>query len=276
MTPPDTPPPPPPLAPSALVVTGFRSGKVSNETSAVHVPIAHSCAAGSPGSDRGVQSRHAISEPSPSVVVATSRISSPDEPDDPSICMASSELEPAAPTLSEYSAPPVVATSTCVLLAAATETAAPPGGVHVALGSPVPAVTKRTPDATHCTTYPPSTLHTHSVCSSAENPGNSASASSSSSSIARTLVSLAKDTTRWVSLGCVLASPLRRLHVPLTPGSSIAACSWIPTPFRTTLSDPSLPTPEHVTTCPWPCRSKSTTAKSTMGPRFVNDSKHST
>ena len=97
---------------------------VSNETSAVHVPIAHSCAAGSPGSDRGVQSRHAISEPSPSVVVATSRISSPDEPDDPSICMASSELEPAAPTLSEYSAPPVVATSTCVLLAAATETAA--------------------------------------------------------------------------------------------------------------------------------------------------------
>ena len=62
---------------------------------------------------------------------------------------------------------------------------------------------------------------------------------------------VAKETSRWVMLGCVLASPLRRLRVPSTPGSSIAAYSWIPAPFRTTRRDPSLFTPEPlVTTCP--------------------------
>mmetsp|Transcript_4915 Transcript_4915/g.21980 ORF Transcript_4915/g.21980 Transcript_4915/m.21980 type:complete len:276 (-) Transcript_4915:1170-1997(-) len=274
-----TPPPPPP---SGDVVTTRRSGMVRRKTSAVHVPTAHSRAAASPGSERGVQSRHAISLPS-SDADAVSRMSAwappwapPWASPAPSTSMASPPAPTADPSAREYSEPPVVATSACVLLAEATDTVAPPGGDHVALGSPSAAFTSLTPDATHCTTYPPSTLHTHSVCSFAEKPRNSVSASSSSSSMARMRVSPANDTTRWVSDGCVAASPLRRLQHPLTPGSSTAARSWMPTPFRTIRRDPSLFTPEHITTCPCPCRSKSTTAKSTMGPRFVNDSRHST
>mmetsp|Transcript_4794 Transcript_4794/g.17952 ORF Transcript_4794/g.17952 Transcript_4794/m.17952 type:complete len:272 (+) Transcript_4794:793-1608(+) len=270
-----TPPPPPP---SGDVVTSRRSGMVRRATSAVHVPTAHRSAAASPGSERGVQSRHAISLPSRDAD-AISRMSAwapPWAPPAASTSMASPPAPTADPSASEYSEPPVVATSACVLLAEATDTVAPPGGDHVALGSPSAAFTSLTPDATHCTTYPPSTLHTHSVCSCSEKPRKSVSASSSSSSMASTRVSRAKDTTSRVSDGCVDASPLRRLQHPLTPGSSTAARSWMPTPFRTTRRDPSLFTPEHVTTCPCPCRSKSTTAKSTMGPRFVNDSRHST
>lgn len=42
---------------------------------------------------------------------------------------------------------------------------------------------------------------------------------------------------------------LRRLHMPLMPGSSTSACSTTPMPLRTTRSEPSAPAPEHVTIC---------------------------
>lgn len=92
--------------------------------------------------------------------------------------------------------------------------------------------------------------------------------------------------------------------VPLIPGKSILACSWIPIPLRIILKEPSLYAPEQVTsynssmtkhystsfsyqkcqfiqiqdkkvfvlnlTCPWPCLSRSTTHMSRIGPRFVN------
>ena len=41
---------------------------------------------------------------------------------------------------------------------------------------------------------------------------------------------------------------LRRLQTPLMPGSSTAACSITPMPFRTMRSEPSMPAPEQVTT----------------------------
>lgn len=48
-----------------------------------------------------------------------------------------------------------------------------------------------------------------------------------------------------------LAAPahLRKLHMPLMPGSSTSACSTTPMPLRTMRRLPSTPAPEHVTTC---------------------------
>ena len=41
---------------------------------------------------------------------------------------------------------------------------------------------------------------------------------------------------------------LRRLHMPLMPGSSTSACSTTPMPLRTMRRLPSTPAPEQVTT----------------------------
>lgn len=62
---------------------------------------------------------------------------------------------------------------------------------------------------------------------------------------------------------------LRRFQTPLRDGNSTVAWGSTPMPLRTMRSDPSPAPPEQVTTCPWPWRSRSTTQKSTMGPRLV-------
>ena len=62
--------------------------------------------------------------------------------------------------------------------------------------------------------------------------------------MARIRISPRNVTTRYLSAAA--SSDGRRLQQPFTPGSSIAACSWMPTPFRTTRRDPSRWTPEHV------------------------------
>ncbi len=50
------------------------------------------------------------------------------------------------------------------------------------------------------------------------------------------------------------APPCAAAPPPLTlmPGSSMEACSLMPTPLRTTRSDPSLSVPLQHTSCPWP------------------------
>ena len=62
--------------------------------------------------------------------------------------------------------------------------------------------------------------------------------------------------------------PVRAHHMPLIPGRSTRACSFIPMPFLTTRMEPSRCAPEQVTTCSCPCFSTSTTTKSTIGPRL--------
>ncbi len=59
-------------------------------------------------------------------------------------------------------------------------------------------------------------------------------------------------------------------------GKNETTCSLMPMPFRTIRREPSLKAPEQVTTWPWPWRSRSTTHKSTMGPKFTKLSKTST
>ena len=61
-----------------------------------------------------------------------------------------------------------------------------------------------------------------------------------------TLVSLTKLWTRNES--SMSSNFRRRFHMPTIPPISTAACSRIPTPFRTRRTVPSFPTPEHVTT----------------------------
>ena len=185
----------------------------------------------------------------------------------------------ATPTRSETSAPPEVATTTTLAFPEATPmvSGSPRSslGDQLALSAPVAASASRTPDAVTWHAIPPATFPVHSVCSSATKPSKSHSPISSvASSTANTRVSRMKVTTRNVSCGA--SSPLFKLHTPLIPGSSAAARSWMPTPLRTTRSEPSLATPEHVTTCPWPCRSRSTTAMSTIGPRLGKVSRIST
>ena len=164
--------------------------------------------------------------------------------------------------------------STCAPLAAAAVTAAPAGGAHRAASAPVRASTRRAPRAVTWRSWSNATLAHSRLCAPASNPAISVSASSSSSSIASTRVSPTKESTRCESYAS--APDARRFHMPLMPGSSTAACSLMPTPLRTTRRLPSRYAPEHVTTCPWPWRSRSTTWKSTIGPRLVKRSSTST
>mmetsp|Transcript_157 Transcript_157/g.583 ORF Transcript_157/g.583 Transcript_157/m.583 type:complete len:265 (-) Transcript_157:1007-1801(-) len=192
---------------------------------------------------------------------------------------ASEFLGDETPTRSETSLPPDVATTTTFAFPDATPmvSGSPCSflGDQLAFSAPVAASTSRTPDDVTWHAIPPKTFPVHSVCSVATKPSNSHSPiSSEASSTANTRVSRMKVTTRNVSCGA--SSPFFKLQQPLIPGSSAAARSWMPTPLRTTRSEPSLATPEHVTTCPWPCRSRSTTAMSTMGPRLGKVSKIST
>mmetsp|Transcript_1064 Transcript_1064/g.2312 ORF Transcript_1064/g.2312 Transcript_1064/m.2312 type:complete len:271 (-) Transcript_1064:1745-2557(-) len=100
-----------------------------------------------------------------------------------------------------------------------------------------------------------------------------------------TLVSLTKPCTKNAS--SVSLNLRLKLHMPLIPSISTAACSRIPTPLRTSRTVPSFPTPEQVTTRDWlhfppsdfaeVCSSlHGRRSKSTMGPRFAYSSTIST
>lgn len=220
-------------------------GTEKRRSSMDHVPTT-STSALSGLAPMGVMSRHETSEST--CMWATS----------PSVCLP----------ISMYATwPSPVATTTCDGLAAATTMLLPAGGVQLVMSCCVAQSTSRTAPLVTCTYWSCTTLPHHTVCASASKPGISASSSSSSSFRPSTRVSPTKLSTRYVS--CSSVSEVRRLQTPLTPGSSTAACSSTPTPLRTMRSEPAAPAPEQVTTCPWPWRSRSTTERSTIGPRLV-------
>mmetsp|Transcript_11424 Transcript_11424/g.42326 ORF Transcript_11424/g.42326 Transcript_11424/m.42326 type:complete len:207 (-) Transcript_11424:1296-1916(-) len=197
-----------------------------------------------------------------------------------SMSMASSfpEPTPTPPSARLMSAPFAQASKTFVESPAAHTIVSPSGEFatdQTHRASPVFAHTTRTPEGVTCAIKFPTTLPHQSVCSFFENPTNSTSPSCVSSSApssapfsstAKTRVSRMNVVTKNASQ--TASSRFLKFHNPFIPGSSTAALSLIPTPFLTTLKLPSFPTPEQVTNSLAPCRSRSTTAKSTMGPRL--------
>lgn len=157
---------------------------------------------------------------------------------------------------------------------------------------PAPAAARRTrrmPPSVTCTSWPWHTLPVKNVCRSAAKPLISVSSTSSPFSVS-TRVCPTNDSTSvsW----CAAPGRSVSAHMPLMPGRSMDACSWMPMPLRMMRSEPILNAPATVRPrereprraappapapalpeqvmswfCPW--RSRSTTHMSTMGARLV-------
>mmetsp|Transcript_14305 Transcript_14305/g.38801 ORF Transcript_14305/g.38801 Transcript_14305/m.38801 type:complete len:247 (-) Transcript_14305:122-862(-) len=221
-------------------------------SSMLHVPTAKKWLR-SWSSPMGVMSMHATSSPNCSVLHS---------------CRDPSDTD------SREMLPPPLETATWVGLPVATLMAPPELGFHSDTRWREWQSMRRTPDAVTWMSWSLAMLAHHSVCMLASKPGSSASSSSSSWLMAKSRVSPTKDSTRYLS--CTSMDVCLKLHTPLMPSSSMVACSLMPMPFRTILRDPSDRAPLHVTTWPCPCRSRSTTQKSIMGPKFVYVSSSST
>mmetsp|Transcript_41028 Transcript_41028/g.102673 ORF Transcript_41028/g.102673 Transcript_41028/m.102673 type:complete len:306 (-) Transcript_41028:951-1868(-) len=240
--------------PSASVVSASSVGSLSTCTLWSHMPTAHMLLPplSAPGPPRGEMLTQDISLP---VSVRLSSVTFP-------------SVTPSRTTVDEP-----VETMTCSALPAASVMLAPPPGVHSCTTVFMLALTSRRLFSVTWQRQSPLTLPHQIVCTAWSNPSSSVSPSSSSP-ISSTRVSPMKDWTKYLSNSASKAS--RRFHRPLMPGSSTWACSSIPMPFLTTRRLPSLSVPEHVTTWPCPCRSRSTTQRSWMGPRLVKLSSTST
>mmetsp|Transcript_636 Transcript_636/g.1319 ORF Transcript_636/g.1319 Transcript_636/m.1319 type:complete len:247 (-) Transcript_636:859-1599(-) len=218
--------------------------------------------------DRSVHKPTAASdEPRGGASSSTIASDEPEKPDEPSARQATSwavvtvvTARHLPPTASRRcSCWPELARSTRLPSTAAIEIAL--SGCHMSSRvRPTPSM-RRTPPAVTCTMAVSPRGAQQTVALSPSKPSGSTSPSSSSC-VSSTRVSEMNESTRYV------LPATRADQSPLMPGSSMRASSLMPMPLRTMRSEPSLLAPEHVTSCPWPCLSKSTTTKSTIGPRL--------
>mmetsp|Transcript_6838 Transcript_6838/g.17216 ORF Transcript_6838/g.17216 Transcript_6838/m.17216 type:complete len:296 (+) Transcript_6838:1556-2443(+) len=185
-----------------------------------------------------------------------------------SVHFAASRSPPAPSCSSSTSTPPPSATTACVAVEAARLIFSAGGGDQRARHLNVALSTSCTTLAVACRMAPPAQSPQCTDRSACTKPSSSTS-SSSSSLMHSTRVSPTNDTTRYLSNALSPPAPVSA-HSPLMPSSSTTACSLMPMLLRTIRRLPSLNAPEQVTSWPCPCRSRSTTQKSTIGPKFWN------